>query len=71
MEESDVAKICRDYFRLCRETSSIVRAIERGEITRLSDVAAYLHVRLKHVSVQCQCDPPGCGEEFCTGHCER
>ena len=34
-----------------------------AEVERLSD-------RLTLARTPCQCDPPGSGEEYCTGHCE-
>lgn len=62
---------------------SLTNAQDIGEVlTRLPDVldaaerlpqvearVAVLAERLELAHKPCQCDPPGSGEEYCTGHC--
>jgi hypothetical protein len=61
-----------NYARLANAAWAVVRHTpghERETGSTLDDEITFLGVILRHLSVQCRCDPPGSGEEYCTGHC--
>ena len=40
-------------------------------VSRRSLMMNVLHHELRSKGEHCECDPPGSGEEWCTGHCEH